>query len=135
VSRDQKLYLPLEDRRAGSEAAAAEPQWLDGKPAYASGKIGQAARFEGNRFISAGDVGAFGFYDKFSLAAWVDPIGTQGGTILSRMTDAEHADGYSVVLENGRLQVNLVKRWLDDALRVETEQPLSQDTWQHVAVT
>ncbi len=135
VSRGQKLFLPLDERSAGSDAAAGESQWLNGEPAYASGKIGQAASFDGARFISAGDVGAFGFYDKFSLAAWVHPRGMLGGTILSRMTDVEHADGYSVVLENGRLRVNLVKRWLDDALRVETEQPLSQDEWQHVTVT
>jgi hypothetical protein len=135
VSRGQKLFLAFDERGAGSEAAAGESQWLNGEPAYASGKIGQAASFDGARFISAGEVGAFGFYDKFSLAAWVYPTGTQGGTILSRMTDAEHADGYSVVLEDGSLQVNLVKRWLDDALRVETEEPLTHDAWQHVAVT
>ena len=51
------------------------------------------------------------------------------------MIDAEHADGYYVVLENGRLQVNLIKRWLDDSLRVETETALVPDAWQHVLVT
>ena len=33
------------------------------------------------------------------------------------------------------MQVNLVKRWLDDALRVETEQPLPPDRWHHVLLT
>ncbi len=81
VSRGQKLYLALDERSPASEAVAAEPEWLNGEPAYSAGTIGQAASFDGARFISAGDVGAFGFYDKFSLAAWVYPTGTQGGTI------------------------------------------------------
>src|SRR5262249_26016862 len=32
------------------------------------------------------------------------------------------------------LQFNLVKRWLDDALRVETEAPLASNAWQHVLI-
>ncbi|MBI3862423.1 MAG: DUF1553 domain-containing protein [Planctomycetia bacterium] len=111
------------------------PRWQDGEPAERTGKLGQAGEFDGKRFIDAGDIGAFGFYDKFSLAAWVHPEAGRGGTIVSRMTDAEHADGYYVVLDGGRVQLNLVKRWLDDALRVETETPLASGSWQHVLVT
>ena len=37
------------------------------------------------------------------------------------MTDKPEAEGYSLVIERGKVQVNLVKRWLDDAIRVETE--------------
>ena len=42
------------------------------------------------------------------------------------MTDQADADGYSVQLAGGKLQVNLVKRWLDDALRVETARAAGQ---------
>ena len=31
--------------------------------------------FDGKRFLDAGDVGDFGFYDKFTLAAWIYPDG------------------------------------------------------------
>ena len=44
-------------------------------------------------------------------------------------------DGSQVALEEGRVHVNLVKRWLDDALRVETVQTLSPGRWHHVLVT
>ena len=37
--------------------------------------------------------------------------------------------------ENGKLQVNLVQRWLDDALRVETERAVELDQWHHVMMT
>lgn len=40
---------------------------------------------------------------------------------MARKTDSLCGDGYAVRLENGRIHVELVKRWLDDAIRVETE--------------
>jgi hypothetical protein len=51
------------------------------------------------------------------------------------MTDTARAMGYSFVLQDGKLQVNLVVRWLDDALRVETERALEPDRWHHVLMT
>lgn len=135
ITRGQKVHLALDGAPASENEGSAELRAENGEPRYESGKIGKAAEFDGAGFIDAGDIAPFGFYDKFSIAAWVRPAGSRGGTILSRMTDAEHADGYYVVLENGRLQLNLVKRWLDDALRVETEASLAENTWQHLIVT
>jgi mono/diheme cytochrome c family protein len=102
---------------------------------FAPGKLGQASTFDGSQYIDAGDVGSFGYYDRFSIAAWVQPQSDRGGTIVSRMTDAEQADGYYVALAGGKVQVNLVKRWLDDALRVETERSLLPGEWHHLMVT
>src|SRR5262249_39138713 len=36
---------------------------------------------------------------------------------------------------NGKLQLNLVKRWLDDALRVESADPVAAGKWHHIAAT
>jgi hypothetical protein len=80
------------------------------------------------------DAGDFGFFDRFSLEARVQPR-RLSGTILSRMADEPQGEGYAVVLDGGRVQVNLVKRWLDDAIRVETEEPLKPGEWRHVLVT
>jgi hypothetical protein len=101
-----------------------------------AGVIAKAAEFDGKTVISAGDVGSFGFFDKFSLAAWVRlPEGSSGGTIVSRMTDVPQGEGYQFAVVGGKLQLNLVKRWLDDALRVESAAGLSAGKWHHVAVT
>ncbi|MFO0842070.1 MAG: DUF1553 domain-containing protein [Gemmataceae bacterium] len=81
------------------------------------------------------DDGDFGFFDRFTLEARVKPDERLKGTILSRMADEPRGEGYAVVLETGRVQVNLVKRWLDDAIRVETEERLRPDEWRHVLVT
>ncbi|MBI2806153.1 MAG: DUF1553 domain-containing protein [Planctomycetes bacterium] len=88
--------------------------------------------FDGERVFDAGNVGDFGFFDKFSIGVWIRALGKKGGTILSRMVDADRADGYSLVLEDGKLHVNLIKRWLDDAIRVETAQALKLDQWNHI---
>src|SRR5262249_7719070 len=93
-------------------------KFRDGAPAPGAGKVGKAIDLDGKRFVDAGDLGDFGFYDKLSLGAWVDPRGSSGA-VLSRMVEAPEGEGYAVVLKAGRVQVNLVKRWLDDAIRVE----------------
>jgi hypothetical protein len=98
--------------------------------------------FTGDRVIDAGDIADFGYFDKFTLSArvWFDGKAT-GGTIVSRMTDVPEGDGYQLAIVGGRLQLNLVKRWLDDSTRVQTEHPLPLGPWvplgrwMHVAAT
>ncbi len=128
-------HYQLDGSAAEASSGAVEASFHDGESTYTSGMLGQAVELDGRLFIDAGDVGQFGYFDKFSLAAWIRPHGDRGGTILSRMTDVEETDGYYLVLKNGRLQVNLVKRWLDDAIRVETEASLEPENWHHVMVT
>jgi Protein of unknown function (DUF1553)/Protein of unknown function (DUF1549)/Planctomycete cytochrome C/Concanavalin A-like lectin/glucanases superfamily len=109
--------------------------FANGKPAFADGRFGKAAAFDGRRYIEAGDVGDFGFLDKFSLLASVYPEGTAGGAIVSRMTETPRSEGYSVHLVDGKVQVHLTKRWLDDALRVETRRKLESGRWYQILVT
>jgi mono/diheme cytochrome c family protein len=137
------LYQTLQSR-----VAAAQAEWEKSLPAsptldgaITEGMIahfplaGDKGEFDGQRSFDAGDVAHFGFYDKFSLTARVRPRGTQGGTILSRMIDSPQAAGYSVVLKNGQVHVHLVVRWLDDAIRVHTEERIATDRACHVVVT
>ncbi len=105
------------------------------QPTTGPGILGQAAHFDGKQVLEAGDLGAFGFFERFSMGAWIKPRGGGGGTILSRMTDSARADGYSLALAGGKIHVNLVKRWLDDAIRVETKVSLAPERWHHVFFT
>ncbi|MFN0169629.1 MAG: DUF1553 domain-containing protein [Bryobacteraceae bacterium] len=107
----------------------------DGAPRFTAGKIGTAANFDGKHYFDiGGGVAKFGFYDKFSISAWIYPA-ADTGVIVSKGEDTPEPNGYGFVLNNGKLQVNLVTRWLDDALRVETEQPVALNQWQHVAMS
>jgi hypothetical protein len=135
-SRRLVAHYPLDGDtadRTGHQRTSAK--FEEGAAAYAAGPRGKAADFDGKRFLDAGNVGNFGFQDKFSLAAWVYPRSVQAGVVLSRMAETDRAEGYHVRFQGGKLQVNLVKRWLDDALRVETERSLSSGCWYHLMVT
>ncbi|MBY0229252.1 MAG: DUF1549 domain-containing protein, partial [Gemmataceae bacterium] len=76
------------------------------------------------------EAGRFAYTDRFSVSAFVK---LKDGVIVQRADDEDEGTGWSVRLRKGRVQVNLVKRWLDDAIRVETELPLKKGS--DVAVT
>ncbi|MBM3774025.1 MAG: DUF1553 domain-containing protein [Acidobacteria bacterium] len=95
------------------------------------GRFGQAAAFDGKRVFEGGDIAGFTFYSKFSLGAWIHPAAPTGA-IITRAQDISESDGYGLYLKDGKLQLNLVQRWLDDALRVETVEPVALNRWQHV---
>ena len=135
-----EVYFPLDGKSIDRVAKpaneiAAFPSFRDGTPNYGRGQIGLAANFDGKRFIDAGNVADFGFYDKFSMSAWVYPLDEKGGAIFTRTKDLNKEMGYGLYLVNGKLQFDLVQRWLDDALRIETQQTLSPGQWYHVAVS
>lgn len=51
------------------------------------------------------------------------------GSIVTRAKDQAEESGILLQMKDGKLQLNLVLRWLDDALRVETEQPVPLNQW------
>ncbi len=120
------------------KASKLPPGWDGATTAsqYTNGKLSRAAAFDGQHYIRIGDAAAIGYFDKFSFGAWIHPTDKQSGTIFSKMESEEQGAGYSLDLtRNGTLQVNFVKRWLDDALRVETKAPIPVGEWVHVFVT
>src|SRR5688572_3083492 len=127
-----QLYDPASAPPAGEKPAM--PQFQGGPASFSSGRIGKAASMDGTRFISAGDVGAFGFQSKFTLAAWIYPT-ADTGAIVTRTKDVEEDTGYGLYLKDGKVQANLILRWLDDGARVETVQPIALNRWQHVMMT
>jgi mono/diheme cytochrome c family protein len=128
-------HFALDKDTADQLNRAAPARFDNGAPAFVAGPEGGAAALDGKRFLNAGAVGDFGFDDKFALAARVFAQDTKTGTILSRMADTARASGYSVRFNNGKLQANFAVRWLDDAVRIETERALPAERWAHILVT
>jgi mono/diheme cytochrome c family protein len=125
-------HLPFDDEfRECISGGLAECS--DYRVEFGVGRLNRAARFDGKSSLAIEKLGAFGFFDKFTLAAWVFvEDADRGGTIVSRMIDAPEGEGYQLALVGGKLQFNLVKRWLDDALRVETVESVPIGGWHHV---
>ena len=72
------------DRRTVPTPDAPVNSFKNGEPAFGPGRIGQAAQLDGTRFVEAGNVGDFGFYDKFSAGAWIRLDDSGGGLVLAR---------------------------------------------------
>ncbi len=125
-------HFPLEENFANRLEKKAKPP-INTKAKFQAGPLGKAVKLTGQG-QEAGAIANFSYFDKFSFSFWIKPE-KPTGTILSKMQDTARASGYAVQLQEGKLQVNLVKRWLDDAIRVETAKPISLNQWQHIAVT
>jgi mono/diheme cytochrome c family protein len=120
------------DERADPAAKIVESS---GEP-FAKGRHGRALHCDGERFAELGDVAKFGYMERFSLGARVFLERHSSGTIVSRMEHVDRGAGYNLhVTDSGTVQLNLVKRWLDDSLRVESVKPLPVGRWVHVFAT
>ena len=108
---------------------------VDGRPRFVPGRVGEAASFNGRRFIDAGDIANFTYDDPFTLAAWIYPT-ADNGVIVSRALAGDQGErGWGLYLLDGKVRVNLSQRWADDGVRVETSDVVSLNEWQHVLVT
>ena len=134
VAKGLVAHFPLDGNLADTKKGQRGARFEQPGGGFVAGKLAQAASFDGQTRIDGGDIGNFGYFDAFAVSAWIYPMG-KNGTIVSRMSPTPRGSGYCMHLEEGRIQVNLVKRWLDDSIRVETEQVFDSGRWYHVAMS
>jgi hypothetical protein len=147
--QSDRAYHDQYDKRKEDPPLNFEVGFKNGAPRYVPAPTGQGAAFDGKLYFDAGIHADFrykstskDYRERFSIAAWVYPETEQSGSILTKVSDAPaevengvpRADGYSLYFLNGKLHFNMVFRWGEDALRVETADPLPLKQWQHVAV-
>ncbi len=126
-----------------------ETGWREGTPRYEASPLGAGATFDQKIFFDGGmhadfryKSTSFDYRERFTIAAWVKADNEQAGTIVSKVSDSAaevengvpRAEGYGLYVINGKLHFNLVFRWGEDTLRVETADKLPLNQWQHVAV-
>jgi len=73
---------------------------FDGLGSATPGKVGEAARLDGEKAIHLGDQADYDFYSKFSLSARILPESPTGG-IISRYQPTPK--GYGLFLVDGKL--------------------------------
>ena len=131
---EKYLYLMENGPVLGAIPFTGKAQWKDGEPSFSAGPTGQAGAFDGKGHVDLGNVGNFGFYDSFTLSAWINPA-TSSGTIVSRALDEPEGKGFALVLKDGHLSASLVQRWLDDGVRLDSDAVVPMNRWSHVCLT
>ena len=129
-TRPQQDKLRLLDQAI----ADAEKKVVAGEQSAWEAKIARDTDWFQTRQLDPASTGDFGFLDKFTLSARISSSAPDG-SIFSRMKDESEGPGYQVILKDGKIHVNLILRWLDDAIRVETAEALELNHPHHVAVT
>lgn len=107
---------------------------------YKASQSGEPATFtlRDGEYLELGDQANFDYEDRFTISAWIKPT-QPTGAIVSRTgdrtpeEDTQNNKGWGFYLKDGKLQLNLITRWLDDCLRIETRDPIELHTWTHVA--
>jgi hypothetical protein len=135
---EKYLYLMENGPVARSVPFTGKAVWKapsnDADARYSAGPMGMVGEFDGKRYVDLGNVGNFGFYDSFTLSAWINPA-AGSGTIVSRANDEAEGKGFGLALKDGRLYASLVQRWLDDGVRVESAEAVPLNRWSHVSLT
>ncbi|MBO0727497.1 MAG: DUF1553 domain-containing protein, partial [Blastocatellia bacterium] len=121
----------------------------DGSPRYIESPLGQGVAFDGKLYFDAGFHADFrykststDYRERFTIAAWVYPESEQSGSIITKVSDSPaevennvpRAEGYGLYFINDKIHFNMVFRWGEDTLRVETEEAPPLRQWSHVAV-
>lgn len=137
-----KLQPELEHAQAqwekSPEAHAAQVDWTITRGLVVQRRLAGGNRFDGKRVIDVDleheEAVRFGICSKFSISAWILPKAPTGA-IVARGKDVAEGEGYGLYLKDGKVQVNLVRRWADDALKVETEGALELNQWHNITAT
>ncbi len=146
-NKSDRAHHNQDDQKKDEKAPKVEIGFKEGTPRYVPAPTGEGVAFAGQLFFDAGLQADFrykstsgDYRERFTIAAWVYPENEQSGSIITKVSDSPaevennvpRAEGYGMYFLNGKIHFNLVFRWGEDALRVETENTLPLRQWQHV---
>ncbi len=161
-----ELRGPIEAAQRAWEASLGDADPIAGSPddgltAHFALTSARERRFDGRRYVDGGSAGrrgpktldaylqdpddnafdsVYGGGRAMTLAAWIEPEAAGGPIITRTLLDTPRGQGFSLLLVDGKLQLNLVGGntglWMDnDSGHVETAEPLHARGPIHVAAT
>lgn len=148
-NKSDRAHHDQYDRRRDEPEPKFEIGFKEGAPRYVEAPTGQGVAFDGKLYFDAGIHADFrykttskDYRERFTIAAWVYPESEAAGSIITKVSDSPaevennvpRAEGYGLYFINGKIHFNMVFRWGEDTLRVETEDALPIKQWSHVAV-
>lgn len=110
-----------------------------GKPSEIEGKRGRGIRFDGeDDRVEIPNIGNFEMTSPFSFAFWVKPEDNE--PYRSLLANAGHKNssfrGYEIFLDStNRIHARLTNALPLNGISIITEDPISAETWSHVAFT
>jgi len=107
-------------------------------PEHTTGKSGKALTFNGDNFLSAGDIGDFDHHHHFSYGAWVKRTQNlkKNAALLSRRNGEIWRQGYDLVLTpDNQLSASIIHHENKNEVEVVTKTRVPINTWTHVFVT
>ena len=135
VTEGLTFHSPLAGKGSSVEVGGCAKDEADCDLPVVDGPAGKARQFDGKRFLeSDGAVANFDYLQPFSFAAWIKPESNRGA-ILSHYEDYFEGQGHGLYLIDGKIRLQVIFRWTDIGLRVETVNPVKLKQWQHVLVT
>ncbi|NND08776.1 MAG: DUF1553 domain-containing protein [Saprospiraceae bacterium] len=108
------------------------------RPEKVSGRKGGALSFNGENFLSLGEIGDFDWHHDFSMGAYILHTAKHRKTagILSRRNGELYRQGYDLSLTpENRLTFRLIHSMRNEYLEVQTQREITAHKWHHVIVS
>jgi hypothetical protein len=132
-------HFPLDRLEPGGKLAnladAARPGTTSAANTLVAGKAGQALRFTGDDAASFPVPAVVDRMYPFTIAFWMHlPAGLKQGIVFHRQSGTDTGfHGAELTLDEGRLQLALVRFWPGNAIAVRTRTAVADGRWVHVA--
>lgn len=154
-TREQSLtgaqhWFPNEGLIAHFALDGADKELAQGTAQFQSGRIRQAASFDGKTTLQSRQTGSFSQATPLTLSVRIYPTSENAGAIVSCAENAAAGElatddpnqgkawigpGYGLFVEGGKLHFMIVRNWQFDAIRIETKDKLALNQWHHIAAT
>ena len=100
---------------------------------FERGVRGRAARFDATQHLEH-PLTKFNVDATWSIGFWIKPDGSLS-CLLSKIEPAGRRRGLEILLQKGRVRVNLVQQWGARTITIGTREPLTSRQWHHVVIT
>lgn len=135
-------HFPLDKTESGivvdvvhetqSEAVPATSGGI-GASQWQEGKVKEAIACDEKSPVAIPGVAPLAGDRSFTLSVWVKPTSNDAMAVLSKMDETQNFRGYDLLLSSGKIEMHLIHKWPDNAIKVSAKQPMSLDQWHHIA--
>ncbi len=125
-SEDGSLFDSISNSKVGTTTGANHWQ---------TGKKQDAIELDGTSRIELGNIANFAGDKPFSISLWVKPASADGMAILSKMDESQSYRGYDLLLSGGKVEMHLVHKWPENAIKISSNAPVSANEWHHIVAS